>query len=86
MYYIGIDVGTSAVKLLLVDETGKIRNSASAEYPLFFPKPGWSEQNPADWWGACLIGLEELLEGQDKASVRGIGVADIVRVSTLDFI
>ena len=73
--YIGIDLGTSAVKILLVDEKGSIISSLSKEYPVSYPQPGWSEQNPADWWGACLIGLEELLEGQDKASVRGIGVA-----------
>ena len=48
MYYIGIDLGTSAVKLLLMDETGSIANIVSREYPLAFPHPGWSEQNPAD--------------------------------------
>ena len=73
--YIGIDLGTSAVKILLVDEQGRIINTVSKSYPISYPEPGWSEQNPADWWGACLIGLEELLEGQDKTSVRGIGVA-----------
>ena len=44
MYYIGIDLGTSAVKLLLMEESGKICNIVSREYPLFFPHPGWSEQ------------------------------------------
>lgn len=74
MYFIGIDVGTSAVKLLLVDETGKIRNSASAEYPLFFPQPGWSEQNPTDWWDAVGQCFRELLDGCDASLVAGIGV------------
>ena len=74
LYYIGIDLGTSAVKLLLVDGAGAIRNSVTKEYPIRFPHPGWSEQNPADWWSACLIGLEELLKDQDKAAVAGIGV------------
>ncbi len=46
MYYIGVDLGTSAVKLLLMEESGKICNIVSKEYPLFFPHPGWSEQNP----------------------------------------
>ena len=73
MYYIGIDLGTSAVKLLLVDGAGAILNSVTKEYPISFPHPGWSEQNPADWWSACLIGLEELLKDQDKAAVAGIG-------------
>ena len=74
MYFIGIDVGTSAVKLLLVDEEGKIHNSASAEYPLFFPQPGWSEQNPADWWDAVGLCFRELLDGYDASLVAGIGV------------
>ena len=47
--YIGIDLGTSAVKLLLMDEAGEIKNVVSKEYPLVFPKPGWSQQNPEDW-------------------------------------
>ena len=46
MYYIGIDLGTSAVKLLLMEESGKICNIVSREYSLFFPHPGWSEQKP----------------------------------------
>ena len=48
MYYIGIDLGTSAVKLLLMDEKGTICKNVSREYPLSFPHPGWSEQNPED--------------------------------------
>ena len=48
MYYIGVDLGTSAVKLLLMEESGKIEKIASREYPLYFPHPGWSEQNPED--------------------------------------
>ena len=74
-YYIGIDLGTSAVKLLLTDETGTILNIVTKEYPLSFPKPGWSEQNPLDWWNACCIGISELLNGFDKIDVKGIGVA-----------
>ena len=71
--FIGIDLGTSAVKLLLVDETGAIRNEVSREYPLSFPHPGWSEQEPRDWWEACLTGIPELLAGFDPAEVAGIG-------------
>ncbi|MBQ1343427.1 MAG: xylulokinase [Firmicutes bacterium] len=74
MYYIGIDLGTSAVKLLLVDEGGSILRSVSREYPLSFPQPGWSEQNPADWWEGCLDGLKELLNDVDTAQLAGIGV------------
>lgn len=61
MYYIGIDLGTSAVKLLLMDETGSIANIVSREYPIAFPHPGWSEQDPADWWAAVCDGIPALL-------------------------
>ena len=74
MYYIGIDLGTSAVKLLLVDGDGQICGSVSEEYPLSFPQPGWSEQEPADWWDAVCRGLKKLLDGQDASQVAGIGV------------
>ena len=73
MLYIGVDLGTSAVKLLLMDEKGEIRNVISREYPLFFPHPGWSEQNPEDWKKAVLEGIPELLKGQDASQVAGIG-------------
>ena len=72
MYFIGVDLGTSAVKLLLMDDTGKICGSVSREYPLYFPQPGWSEQKPEDWWSAVCDGLKELLGGIDAAEVGGI--------------
>ncbi|MBO6041410.1 MAG: xylulokinase, partial [Oscillospiraceae bacterium] len=73
MLYIGIDLGTSAVKLLLVDSDGVIRNTVSKEYPLSFPRPGWSEQEPEDWWNGCREGLRELLRDADPREVAGIG-------------
>ena len=72
MLYIGIDLGTSAVKLLLMDGEGKIKNIVSKEYPLYFPHPGWSEQKPEDWYEQTMLGIEELLEGADKSQVAGI--------------
>ena len=75
MLYIGIDLGTSATKFLLVDETGKILNSISKEYPVIYPKSGWSEQDPNEWWNAVKTGVPELLKGFDGANVNGIGVA-----------
>ena len=72
MYYIGIDLGTSAVKLLLMSGEGKIENIVSKEYGLSFPKPGWSEQNPLDWYEQSMAGLKELLKGFDKSKVAGI--------------
>ncbi len=72
MYYIGIDLGTSAVKLLLLETGGTIRKSVSKEYPLYFPHPGWSEQHPEDWWKAVCEGITELTEEIDKSKVAGI--------------
>ena len=73
MLYIGVDLGTSSVKLLLVDDSGKILNSVTEDYPLMFPHPGWSEQDPNEWWSAVKKGLEKLTEGFDTAEVAGIG-------------
>lgn len=63
MLYIGIDLGTSSVKLLLMDAAGNVKNIVSREYPLYFPNPGWSEQKPEDWYKETMQGLKELLEG-----------------------
>ena len=70
MLFVGVDLGTSAVKLLLMDENGKIKNIVSKEYPLYFPHPGWSEQKPEDWFAQSMEGLKELLEGFDKDQVK----------------
>ena len=75
MNYIGIDLGTSAVKLLLVDGAGQVKKTVTEEYPLYFPQPGWSEQNPEDWWNAVCAGVNKLLAGEDASSVAGIGCA-----------
>ena len=74
MLYLGVDLGTSSVKVLLVDETGAVRKTASRTYPLEFPQPGWSQQNPADWWNAVVQCVPELLEGEDKSQVAGLSV------------
>ena len=71
--YIGVDLGTSAVKLLLMDAKGAILNMVSREYPLEFPQPGWSQQAPEDWKAAVMEGIPELLQGFDGKDVAGIG-------------
>ena len=71
--YIGIDLGTSAAKFLLIDECGNIHNTVIKEYPLEFPQNGWSQQNPEDWKQAVFEGIPHLLEGFDSSSVCGIG-------------
>ena len=75
MICLGIDLGTSAVKILAVSEKGKVLSSVSEEYPVFYPHPGWSEQNPSDWWNGVCRGLERLSESIDMSDVAGIGVA-----------
>lgn len=72
MLFIGVDLGTSAVKLLLMDENGKIKKTVSREYPLYFPHPGWSEQKPEDWYIQSMDGLKELLKDENKEEVAGI--------------
>ena len=65
MLFVGVDLGTSAVKLLLMDENGKIKNIVSKEYPLYFPNPGWSEQKPEDWFAQSMEGMKELTKDID---------------------
>lgn len=72
MLYIGIDLGTSAVKLLLMDGEGKIKKIVSREYPLYFPHPGWSEQKPEDWFARSMEGIRELTAECEKSEVAGI--------------
>lgn len=75
--YIGIDIGTSGTRSLAISEKGKILASASAEYPIAHPHPGWSEQNPADWWEASVKTVRRLVkEAKLKpGSVKGIGLS-----------
>ena len=72
MLYIGVDLGTSAVKLLLMDGEGKIHKIVSKEYPLYFPHPGWSEQKPKDWFAQSMAGIRELVSECDRSQVAGI--------------
>lgn len=58
MLYIGIDLGTSSVKLLLMNEGGEVLKIVSKEYALSFPNPGWSEQNPMDWWEQSIFRIK----------------------------
>jgi len=72
----GIDVGTSGIKIVLIDRAGTIVASRTREYPLYTPKPGWAEQNPADWWNAARQGVTALLSENStfKKSVRAVGL------------
>ena len=72
MYFIGIDLGTSALKLLLMEESGRIQNVVSEMYPVSFPRPGWSEQHPEDWFAALRRGVPRLCEGIPKEEIKGL--------------
>ncbi|MBQ7225068.1 MAG: xylulokinase [Clostridia bacterium] len=70
--FIGVDLGTSSVKMLLVASDGEILKSVTREYPICYPKSGWSEQSPYDWYNASIDGLKELIAEVDKSTVKGI--------------
>src|SRR3954453_15850899 len=76
-YLLGIDIGTSGTKTLICDEDGKVLATAMAEHPISSPRPGWSEQNPEDWWRAtCAATKSVLKEAKVKAAdVGGIGLS-----------
>ena len=73
-YLIGLDIGTSGTKCLLCDDKGQVLASSTQEYPLYTPKPGWAEQDPADWWDAVKRGLTALFTKHpiDKKLIAGI--------------
>jgi xylulokinase len=86
MTYLGIDIGTSGVKALLIDEHGRALGEASAAaVEPVRPHPGWSEQNPADWWNAALAAVDKLKQSHpsELASVRGIGLSGHMHGATL---
>ena len=72
--YIGIDIGTTSAKALLMDEHGTVLRTASSEYPLSTPQNGWAEQSPSLWWDAAIAAVREVLAGIDAANVRGVGL------------
>lgn len=76
-YLIGIDVGTSATKTVLFEESGKVVASASKEYPLYQPQNGWAEQKPEDWRDAVLETLSQVVlkSGVSKDDIKGIGIS-----------
>ena len=70
--YLGVDLGTSSVKLVLADGEGRIADSASAKYPLLLPEDGWSEQNPEDWYAGVVACVRELGCRHDLSAVKGV--------------
>ena len=75
MNVIGLDIGTSSVKALLVSSTGEVLKVSSPEYPFQTPKPLWAETEPNVWWEATKEAVRSLLEGIDPSIVSAIGLA-----------
>lgn len=73
-YYVGVDLGTSALKLLLVAGDGRIAKTVSREYPVSYPQPGWSQQEPRHWWEAFVSAMQELTADVEPSAIRGIGL------------
>lgn len=73
-YSLGIDIGTTGARAVLADEEGKLVASAVSEYPMFVPKPGWTEQDPEDWWRATREAVGKALK---EAGIRGSDVAAV---------
>ncbi len=76
-YLMGIDVGTTGAKAVLVQPTGRVVARATHEYPLHTPRPGWAEQDPADWWRATVAAIRDVLQasGAEPEEVRGLGLS-----------
>ena len=74
--FIGVDVGTTGCKVLAIDESGRVLDSVTEEYPLYTPKPGWSEQNPDDWWAASKEAVTKIIKRGKVSSedIEGIGL------------
>ncbi|MGR3322516.1 MAG: xylulokinase [Pseudooceanicola sp.] len=83
--YLGLDLGTSGLRAILVDGTGALRAEAEAPLDLSHPRPGWSEQDPAAWIGACEAAVAALRErdGASFAALRGIGLSGQMHGATL---
>ncbi|MBS5388279.1 MAG: xylulokinase [Clostridiales bacterium] len=75
MLFIGMDLGTSAGKLLLMNENGEVYKTVSKQYAVSFPQRGWAEQNPEIWFQNIIEGLKELTANQEKDKIAGIGLS-----------
>jgi len=75
MNFIGVDLGTSSVKIVIMNEAGQITASLSKDYDVSYPKVNWAEQNPEDWWTATRDGIRDLVKASniDSTSINGIG-------------
>ncbi len=77
LYFVGIDLGTSSVKVILVNDAGKIVAKSSKGYPIYSPCPGWAEQNPEEWWKATVKAANELINQAhiNSSQIQGVGIS-----------
>jgi len=75
IYLMGIDIGTTGVKTLVLDEKGKVITSATEEYPIYTPKPNWAEQKPDHWWKATVQTIKKTLRKVKPAKIAAIGLS-----------
>ena len=69
-YLMGIDIGTSGTKTIVINENGQLKASAFVEHKLDCPKPGWAQQNPQEWWNAAVESIKQVLKnGHLKAVI-----------------
>lgn len=73
MYLAGIDIGTSAAKTAVYDLYGNIAAECTKEYPLYQPRNGWAEQDPADWWNAVCYTLQKVTAEINASEIAGVG-------------
>jgi len=74
MYFLGIDLGTSGVKVLVLDSKGNVVSKGEGEYPFYTPQPGWTEQNPQEWWDAAKLAIRKAIKRIDAGEIKGIGL------------
>lgn len=75
-YLLGIDIGTSACKVAVFNREGQVKAAANGDYPVYYPKEGWAEQNPEEWWSAVCSAIKEVLvKGEiSPEEIAGVGI------------
>ncbi|MFI3324721.1 MAG: xylulokinase [Clostridia bacterium] len=71
---LGIDIGTSACKIVAFETDGTVVTQVTMDYPVYYPKQGWAEQDPNQWWEAICKGLKEVTKIVDSKAIKGIGI------------
>lgn len=76
MYLLGIDIGTSACKVAIFDQAGKVIATANGDYPVYYPQAGWVEQNPTEWWSAVASATQAVIakSGINPNDISGVGI------------